>query len=364
MAAWRHGRLWIGVIVGMLSVTAKAGVTVEIDEPEYWSSTNSRVVGSAVRTGTTAGIIAARIRIGNNVVWEMILPDWPFQIYMEQVDMTVMFDSTHFGNMSQLTAVFEVKTTDNYNWQSASHTCVVKNSVGLYTDPDLSHPGIGILTNAYGSMNYGVTFRDEWTIGFYFVDVRTMNALDLNVHGIRDCHYDGDEGTDTDQGEGRIWPSTYPQEFVTKIGTGLPPFNSTKWPAVNFMHLNACECGQGNWGEVLYPNKNYYSANQTENQAVLAYKCFTLSSEHDDQSEYLMEKLTQGKTVGEAMVFLYTCGEIQVKTTEYGWPRLLELADMVVFGDTSTRLTKVYTGDTSTPSTWYVVGPSIPGGGL
>lgn len=365
MAACRHGRLWLGVIVGMAALTAQAGVDIDLDQPEYWSSTNSRVVGQAECNGTTLGIIEARIRIGNDVVWSWVALDWPIQMYLPIVWQTVMFDSTRWPNMSNLTVVFEVKTTDNSNWQSASHTKYVKNAVGLYTDPDLQHPGIGILTQEYGSINYGVTYRHDWTIGFYFDDVLTMNALDLNVHGLRDCHYDGDEATNTDAGQGRIFPNDYTTEFASKIGTGLPPFNSTKWPAINFMHLNACECGKGSWSEALFPNKNYYSANQIENQAVLAYKCFTLDTEHDDHSQYLMEKLTAGRTVLQAAQYLVDCEEIQVKTNENDFfSRLLTEADIAVFGDGNTRLTTVYTGDSSNPIGWYRIAPGPPGGGL
>ena len=344
---------------------------MSIDQVKYWSGTNSRVVVHAVPTGDTLGITAVRVTIGGEVVFSLTLPTFPIQFYIAEAGLTVMFDSTHFGNLTELTAKFEVKTTDNVNWQSATHTKLVKNAVGLYTDPDLAHPGIDILTNAYSGMNYGVTYRHDWSTGFYFVDIRTMNALDLNVHGLNEVHYDGDDSTDTDLAEGQIWPTgappteSYETNLVSKIGTGLPPFNSTNWPAINFMHLNACLCGNGSaWEEILHPKKNYYSANQIENQAVLAYKCYTLDNEHDDMSEYLMEKLTAGCTVKEGAKYLVDCQEIQVRDTENGPARLLLVSDTNIYGDPYTRLTSVYTGDESSPAGWFRIAPGPPGGGL
>lgn len=275
-------------------------------------------------------------------------------LYRTIINPIIMFDSTDaWSHLDELEVKLEVKTTDSPTvWITAAHECFVKNKAGIYSDPSLARDGETTLVNGYASMNYDTWVRhDPWTIATYFTDILQLSAVDLNVHGNSTSHNDGNP---TSYDFATV--SDYSAPLSSKIGAGLPPFNTSKWPPLNFVHYNACEVGKSpSWVGVLYPGQNFYSLGVIEDQAVMAYNVFTLDTYHDETSDALMGELTAGYTLYHAKYELENCGEIYVRDTIGGVDRLIEVDDIVILGDITTRLTSVYTGTNVNPVGWWRV---------
>lgn len=340
---------------GTTGTTGSTGVDLSIDRPGYWSHTNSRVVVSAVPTGGTQGIIAWAVQVGYDVpyMYDGSMLWYQYGLSEAEVGFTIMFDSTQWQSGDDLEVTFSVKTTSNpTQWQSISHTATIWNVAGIYSDPQLQFDGRQILEDGYDGMNYQSFVRDgEWDFDQYKEDLLNTTAIDLNVHGNTMTHGDGLINPEEWIGFGEYAnPNNQTTEPIEeKIGEGLPPFNSGG-PPLQFVHLNACNCGEDDrWEQILYPGMNAYSASQIEDQAILAYTVFTGDAWHDEMSDALMEMLTAGDAVYFGRLNIYDRGETYVSDTDGGTWRLIELADMVIFGDQTTRLTTVYTGTLFSP---------------
>ncbi len=348
----------LGAVIALAPLSSVAGVSMYLAEAEYWSHTNNRASCLAMTYGTTEGIVAWRVLIGEDMPYHFDGIDnyLLFGISMPDVSPVVVFDSTLWPHLTDLEVKFEVITTDDLNtWVTVSHSCYVKNIAGLFSDPTLKFAGKDALVSGYEAMNYDTMVReDEWDYVDYFQDIQHMTAADLNVHGNTMSHKDGNTNPSItfmtfaeliDTGNQSVEP------IEQKIGSGLPPFNSTHWPPFQFVHLNSCNCGERTeWAGYLHPNKNTYSANLVEDQALLAYTVYTYDDFHDEMSIALMNILTQGYAVHFGRQNIYIQGETFVSDEEGGEFRLVALADITLLGDSTTRLTTVHTGTLASPA--------------
>jgi hypothetical protein len=166
-----------------------------------------------------------------------------------------MFDSTQSAHLSSLQVKFEVKTTDSSTyWHEIDHTKLVKNQAVILAEASLDAGGISRLLGAYGSMNHDVlAYHDASSLADWAARVKFVNAIDVNAHGVFHGHNTGD-------GAELVTYLDYSSNQAGNLGSGLPPFNTGKWPPHGFIHLQSCEVGANSyWIATLYPQANEYN---------------------------------------------------------------------------------------------------------
>ncbi len=159
--------------------------------------------------------------------------------------------------------------------------------------------------------------------------------------------------------------TVYETEQIIINGTGLPPFNSTIYPQVNFCHLVACNCGDTvNFTKSLYPYYMGWGGPYLENQALLVYTCFTRTSDRAKNAELIWEKLALGWSIRATRNWIRDfwlpdhASEIQMSTDGGDDPiwRNPTISDFnLICGEDggAMRLKSVYTGTHSLPVGWH-----------
>ena len=76
----------------------------------------------------------------------------------------------------------------------------------------------------------------------------------------------------------------------------------------------------------------------------MAYKCWIIYGEHQTGTIALLSEFTSGNTVWRAVQALAN-SSMEVADSETGAPREVDIEDLVILGDSATRLTSVYNGN-------------------
>lgn len=166
-------------------------------------------------------------------------------------------------------------------------------------------------------------------------------------------------------------------EWRTEInGTGLPPFNSTGKPITTYVHIDSCwsgSPGHGKFTSWFWPYQNAYFPTPPPpgviDQAVFGYTGRTWWADRQRMANEYWWRLEAARTIVEMRdalleacldYFKETGGEIYVRFDPYpsslnAIPRSLAMPeDCPVWGDWYTRITGVYTGDTTVaPAYWH-----------
>lgn len=104
-------------------------------------------------------------------------------------------------------------------------------------------------------------------------------------------------------GSGVHW-AEYEAYRISHIGSGIPPFNTGAIP-VNFCHIIACNCGvTNNFVRACYPYYMAWGGPWMENQALLAYPCYTSQNHRAMNAELVWSKLALGGRPGQFMTGL------------------------------------------------------------
>ncbi len=324
--------------------------------PNYWSGTNCRASGWA-QIGE--GIYAAELSLNGEPVETWIAPD-P-EILPLSVGLKVMFDSSHFSNGTEVEVTYRVWGLWSGMHEAKSNPDpVVKNKLMMFEDPDTSDDGPDPVPTVYGLMagkNYAMHAEDGhfWSSDDFRAAMWGSNVIFFSGHGAEAHH--------TSPINPWMTHAMYQSERTAINGTGLPPFNSTIYPQVNFCHLVACICGRtDNFKKALYPYYMGWGGGYLENQAVLTFTNFSQTVQRWKNSELIWEKLALGWTVGAVRAWLRDVwlpsnpGVIKMSNDTSPTWRNATISDWnLICGEDqgAMRLKSVYTGTNSPPANWF-----------
>ncbi|MEQ1935064.1 MAG: hypothetical protein ABL962_14490, partial [Fimbriimonadaceae bacterium] len=257
-----------------------------------------------------------------------------------------------------------------------SGSVVVGNKINMYNTSDpLSTPDPSAAVNtAMDGQNYTRLLRNTtaWTMAEYVADMSGANAVFAAVHGGPASHDDGrllydaikifwlqSVSPDTNYYDVRL--SQVGPETINGVNN-LPPYNVSTKPALNFLHLLACRCGQSASlisATALHPAKNTYSGGLIEDQALLTYKVFVAMPDGEKHAQLVWPSLVAGKTVDQVRTEVETAvgaagSKFRCWDTYPGPIRQMTIDDFAFEGDLKTRVKGVYTGtNVAAPFGWY-----------
>lgn len=283
----------------------------------------------------------------------------PGEPYPLSVPLGVIFDSTHFANLSNI--VVSVDAIDAlFNVYHAENYAPAKNRVLIYEHPDLSAGANEVNTQLTPTnIARSVQAGTAWTASAFFSDMDFCSLLYVSTHGNPSLHSSGDAGA-VYSGATPTTPN-YLAERTGDIGTGYPPFNSTGMPDISLGYIYACNVGDSNaFNRMCYPYWNAYSEYWV-NHALLAYKVYVVTTQADEHAELIYEELVPGYTTSSAQAWLILnaadkgllCWDTYDSSNPKAGLRNIALGDLLLYGDVTTRIRTVYTGDNFPPIGWY-----------
>lgn len=162
---------------------------------------------------------------------------------------------------------------------------IVKNKLMMFEDPAPPTPDpVPTVQTLMSGKNYALIAEDgsSWTKTDYFAAMNGSNAVMFAGHGNPDEHsVPGDSGVH--------W-AEYEAYRISHIRSGIPPFNTGAIP-VNFCHIIACNCGvTNNFVRACYPYYMAWGGPWMENQALLAYTCYTSQNHRAMNAELIWGK--------------------------------------------------------------------------
>lgn len=387
----------VSFLTSFLAISPHARASVywyPVNSPLYWSGTNCRASISVIALRDSGCFKRARFYIrngsGQDPVYEA---NWGGPGMPPTFGITMMFDSTHFSYATPITV--ELQMTDQYNNVfSYSYSAPVKNCAVLYGLAEFEQSINPLLHGAAAGlehlpdMNYD--YREKRTAGWSFTnlieDLQPSNIFYVNSHGghTNDHPLDPDglpsvnerywfitslkEGNDKEMTErvlgmppligmsGYWWYALY-GHISAKIGTGVPPHNSTGKPPVNLAFIDACWTGRNNefaegllWPYVAHTTPGVCACGSyVENQSQVGYRIqFEGLNSYTCMNAY-WECLKTGATVWEARNILYD--EYIDFLNDPGSPEALQ----AIWGDFCTRVHAVYNFSFSgpIPGSWF-----------
>lgn len=328
--------------------------------PNYWSGTNCRASGWAQVGGP---IYSGELFLNGELVNEWVCGDPveeepPWTLLLE-----AMFDSSHFANGTPVEVTFRVLTYMGWQEGSSDPDPIVQNKLMMFEDPAPPTPDpVPNVQALMAGKNYGLHSEDgpSWTKTDYFAAMNGSNAVMFAGHGNPYEHSVPD-------GSGIHW-ADYEAYRISHIGSGIPPFNTGAIP-VNFCHIIACNCGDtNNFVRACYPYYMAWGGPWMENQALLAYTCYTSQNHRAMNAELIWSKLALGWTARGAWLWLRDFVLPEWHETDHhelpmsdanppAW-RDADIGDFALYSGPdqgAVRLKTVYTGDNLLPAT-----PTIP----
>lgn len=327
--------------------------------PNYWSGTNCRAGGWA-QVGEP--ILAAQLLLNGELVNEWVLAN-PEETPPMAFFLKSMFDSSHFPNGTAVNVTFRVLTWPSGWWEGNSDPDpIVKNKAMMFEDPAPPEPDpVPTVRDLISGKNYSLHWNDgpAWTNLDYRNAMSGSNLIFYAGHGAPSVH--------TAPSPPGMTPGLYESERAIINGYGLPPFNSTHQPQVNFCHLVACNCGDtSDFKKSLFPYYMGWGGPYLENQALMAYTSYTSTNHRAKNAELVWAKLSIGWTANYTrewirIVWLPShAPEIPMSDVDPPVWRAMEIGDLALYcgEDNGTmRLKTVYTGGNELPSSpttpWY-----------
>lgn len=285
--------------------------------------------------------------------------DIPYQ----HVTLAVMFDSSHFEHGESV----EVRITGHDNlgrFYDGGASTDVRNIARCWRNWDFAHvdaDGVAVAAPNLQLFNYQpIVYYDSWSADF-FGDRMFDTITYVVTHGGQGIFDDG-PSVDCIYADGPPSIVSYAEMRPLHNGSGLPPYNTTELPPINFLHLESCNCGD-DWTffNACYPYGNVYEPNTYEDQSVWAPTVWQLVFQSRVRTEVIYSYLLAGWTVNEVKgLFLLEAADLEIKCfdidpdTNDVEPRLMTLPmDIRVSGDLFTRIKSVYTGDYTFAGAWY-----------
>jgi hypothetical protein len=320
--------------------------------PNYWSGTNCRASGSA-QVGEP--IAEAYLYLNGQEVARWI-PE-PGSDLPLSMSLKVMFDSSHFPHDTAVEVTYLViGAWTGFPYIGFSDPDpVVKNRLMMFEDaaPPIPDP-VPVVQGLMVSKNYALWPETSysWTKEDFTDKMWGACAMFFAGHGAPAWH-------SAPVGPG-MTPTLYEVERDLINGSGLPPFNATEFPQVNFCHLVACKCGDtSDFKTALYPYYMGWGGTYLENQAVVAYSAFTSQNHRAANAHLIWEKLSRGWTARDTYNWIRDvwipahAEDIPMSDVDPPNWRPYQIADLNLicgpdFG--TMRLKTVYTADNSRPS--------------
>ncbi len=265
--------------------------------PNYWSGTNCRASASCDLIVEPIG--EAELWLNGELVYYWHWLDSGYAPWNKSVK--VMFDSSHFDNETPVSVTFKVwGFSSGWLYSYTSSAPLIKNRLMMFEDPAPPTPDPVPTVNSLMSGKHFYMWTEDgpnWSEGTYFGILFGSTAVFAAGHGAPAVHT-------SPVGTGMV-PAQYLYWRESMNGSGLPPFNSTVYPPVNFCHLVACNCGDTiNFRKVLYPYYMGWGGPELENQALLAYTVFTSQSHRAKNAELIWQKLAVGWTARATLYWM------------------------------------------------------------
>lgn len=394
----------IGIFLAM--ATGSLAASVNNPMPLYFSGTACRATGSLDSITAEGYPTKMNLWIGGELAahWETDLgpdlaakPDQTLSSVKPQKPsdrklaaasipraLSVMFDSPHFANGTQLEVRFEAWTNKGYftNKKSAP----VKNIAAIFGRYDLEvlspegpgQKGIPAVVQACNQMQINsstiivptTASQKGWPSSWYYSALQQpVSVAYIHTHGERVVYpptnpYDPSFiGLWSDLDELSLPAGTQPPtEYMIApqsssggsvqssrqqaMGSGLPPFNSSGLPPIWLAFNDACITGRTNaYAEAyLWPYQNAYGG-WCENQASCGWTIYKSTNQTKACIEVFWSAMASGWDTDTARVRLYFSYQGDDKPTN-------ERALVHVYGDFCTRLHGVYTAQLGQESRW------------
>lgn len=322
--------------------------------PNYFSGTNCRASGNGQIPGA---VYSAYLKLNGELVasYEHIWSE-PF---VNTANLKVMFDSSHFPDGTTVTVRLEINGYDSGPYIKTG-AAVVRNRAMFYEDPDpaASPDGSLVMHNLFNNSGYSRLLQNggSWSESAYFSSLDGSNFAVLCGHGTASSHETGTSDS--------ITPSEYESVRMSQVGIPVPPTNylppfNYGAPPVNLLYLIACKFGMtSDFTKCLWPHVMAWGGPFQENQSALAYKPSLVVQQLSLHAELVGPLLRQGQTTlvaveqFDAYLDLYP-GVLRCWDHVTGAKRDMQEGDLVVYGDTKTRVKSVYTGTNVEPLGWF-----------
>lgn len=306
------------------------------------------------------------------------------------VDLEVVFDSTHFPNGMQC-------QVDIFGWSHqgfvyhASGTAPAVNRIVEFNLPVYlwipGGNGTWQLQQEMAGQNYEfhIVYHNGWSHLDVAASLENAGILYENSHGAPNQFRT--DVLDPDQSAAPPPVYTYMYGFYSPEpvldlcqsrlawnGSGFPPYNSGGMPPVHFGQMDSCESG-GYWadpppGSNAFATLLYHYADTnwpgvlSPNQAVWTWKGYTQVKCSQNQVWWVYSLMRDGKTARQARdIFVFYNNKpgyqnrrvtISPNNTPGSWVPVTSQEQVPVWGDPYARIKHVYTGDTTIPATeWY-----------
>ncbi len=347
--------------------------------PKYFSGTDSRILTSTGLFGNRIGYNRFKFTLSCNGETPLV-KDVPITypdgiIYNKHADIGLMFDSSHYPDGATVTVTIEAWDLYGGHYGPMSGTAPVKNKALIAEHPDGILGAETTAATLYGT-NYTQRALDSasWTPTDYFSQMSGCNVVYYSGHGNVDEQAAGNYPL---PGQDRMYtgavlysPARFPDyesERQGHMGTGLPPFNSTGQPPINFMFLYACMCGKtNNFIRAIWPYDNHYGewgmyGPWSVNQALVDYPVEVQLQHAFRVANRFMGKMRDGYLPEDAIKAVTEAA----KTETIHISKLADPIDWIaptredftLWGDPNARIKSVYTYDQSAPDSgptgWY-----------
>ena len=356
--------------------------------PLYYSGTNCRVNYSA-RAGSGERLREIKLVIGGEDTKSVI---WGNTGQVKTGIINVVFDSSHFANATNPETHINVKWDKliNGTWVQqpdandlGSTSIVVKNKTLICSHADFPGPG-GISSFLTGNNYFTDQHFPNWTAQEHFDCMAGTNSIIISSHG-----YSGETNNGVIRGRYNVsgieqyvrsagywqesltwtgWVPGYDEERAAQMApapTNFPPLNDTRNPPTNLLWIYTCHTGEdSSFINCLFPYWNAYNfptdVGMFENQAYVGFMPGVKIANYPTERA-LLHLMDEKRTV------FRTRADLISESSDYtiapfidpGLPgntiiwRELNLADMPIYGDETTRLHGVWTGNNVSVTGWY-----------
>jgi hypothetical protein len=242
-----------------------------LSAPYYFAGTNCKASGEIIppqiqNIPGVEHIVTASLKLNGITVRSYEFD--PSEPTPMRVSLGITFDSSYFAPGSTVTV--EISGYDNLgSYYQDDYQVSVINKVLALNEPSLTtaaYPACDAATGfTTGSpflqlSNYALHIENmmHWTDDWQFIEQGSANVLVVGAHANSTLHHTGFEDLEPTSEAAFVTPIEAELAQQSNLGTGVPPFNSSATPPLQFVYIVGCNAGDNDeFMRYLWPFHQY-----------------------------------------------------------------------------------------------------------